>query len=142
MPEPVAGFSEMYGTDRLHEAIADVEFVILTVPLTEETRHLFSTEAFDRMRSDTYVVNVARGPVVDTTALIDAIETGAIAGAALDVFETEPLPERSPLWDFENVIITPHAAALTRDYFREIGGLVEENVSRLEAGEVFHNRVV
>jgi len=82
----------------LFEAIADAEFVIVTVPLTDETHHLFDAEAFEAMRDDTYFVNVARGPVVDEPALIDALEADSLAGAALDVFEEEPLPESSPLW--------------------------------------------
>ncbi|PCR92732.1 D-2-hydroxyacid dehydrogenase [Natrinema ejinorense] len=140
--DPVPGFDEIDTTDRLLEAIADAEFVIVTVPLTDETHHLFDAEAFDAMRDDAYFVNVARGSVVDEPALIDALEGDALAGAALDVFEAEPLPEDSPLWGMDEVIISPHCAAYTRDYFRDIGDIVRENVDRLAAGEEFHNRVV
>ncbi|SER28690.1 D-2-hydroxyacid dehydrogenase [Natrinema salaciae] len=140
--EPVPGFDEIHANDRLLEAIADAEFVVVTVPLTDETRHLFDAEAFAAMREDAYFVNVARGAVVDEPALIDALEADALAGAALDVFEEEPLPADSPLWGMDEVIVSPHCAAYTRDYFRDTGDIVRENVDRLADGEPFHNRVV
>jgi len=140
--DPVPGFDEVYTNDRLLEAIGDAEFVIVTVPLTDETHHLFDAETFDAMDDDAYFVNVARGSVVDEPALIDALEAGDLAGAALDVFEEEPLPEESPLWEMDEVIISPHCAAYTRDYFRDVGEIVRENVDRLADGEEFYNRVV
>ncbi|WP_049922070.1 D-2-hydroxyacid dehydrogenase [Halopiger djelfimassiliensis] len=140
--DPVPGFDEVFATDRLHEALFDADFVIVTVPLTDETRHLFDADVFDAMRDDAYFVNVARGPVVDESALIDALEADRLAGAALDVFETEPLPAESPLWEMDDVIVSPHCAAYTRDYFRDVGDIVRENVDRLETGEPFHNRVI
>ncbi|NUB89870.1 D-2-hydroxyacid dehydrogenase [Haloterrigena sp. SYSU A558-1] len=140
--EPVPGFEEVYATDDLLEAVTDAEFVIVTLPLTDETRHLVDADVFEAMRADAYFVNVGRGPVVDEAALIDALESETIEGAALDVFETEPLPEESPLWELDEVIVTPHCAAFTEDYFRAVGDIVRENVSRLESGEEFHNRVV
>ena len=140
--EPVPGFEEIYPTDELLEAVSDAEFVIVTVPLTDETRQLFDAAAFDAMRDDAYFVNVARGGVVDQGALVEVLESGALAGAALDVFEEEPLPEESPLWGMDEVIVTPHCAAFTRDYFRDVGDIVRENVDRLESGESLYNRVV
>jgi len=74
--------------------------------------------------------------------LIDALEAGELAGAALDVFEEEPLPDSSPLWGMDEVIVSPHAAAYTRDYFRDVGEIVRENVERLADDEEFYNRVV
>ncbi|MFP8955151.1 D-2-hydroxyacid dehydrogenase [Natrialbaceae archaeon A-CW3] len=141
-PEPVPGFEEIEPVSALHEAVSGVDFVVSTLPLTDETHHLFDATVFEAMDEDAYVVNVGRGPVVDESALIEALETGSIAGAALDVFETEPLPEDSPLWEMDEVIVTPHCGAYTRDYAHDIGGLVRENVRRLEAGEAFTNRVV
>ncbi|WP_254531930.1 D-2-hydroxyacid dehydrogenase [Natrinema gelatinilyticum] len=140
--DPVPGFDDVFATNDLLEAIGDADFVILTVPLTDETHHLFDAEAFAAMRADAYFVNVARGSVVDEPALIDALEADDLAGAALDVFETEPLPEESPLWEMDEVIVSPHCAAYTRDYFRDVGDIVRENVSRLETGEDLMNRVV
>ncbi|WP_137289429.1 D-2-hydroxyacid dehydrogenase [Natronorubrum halophilum] len=140
--DPVPGFEEIHPNDELLEAIADAEFVIVTVPLTDETHHLFDAEAFAAMRDDAYFVNVARGPVVDEAAVIEALESNAIRGAALDVFEEEPLPEDSPLWEMDEVIVTPHCAAYTRDYFRDVGEIVLENADRLADGDALTNRVV
>ncbi|RQH02034.1 D-2-hydroxyacid dehydrogenase [Natrarchaeobius oligotrophus] len=140
--DPVPGFETIHPTGELLEAVSDVDFVIVTLPLTDGTHHLLDAAAFDAMGDDAYLVNVGRGSVVDQDALIDALESGSIAGAALDVFETEPLPESSPLWEFDEVILTPHAASFTVDYFRDVGDIVRENVERLAAGEPFHNRVV
>jgi len=140
--DPVPGFDEIDATDALHEAIADATFVVAAVPLTEDTRELFGAAEFETMRSDAYSVNVARGAIADESALIDALESGAIRGAALDVFETEPLPRESPLWTMDEVIVTPHAAAYTRDYHRDVGDIVRRNVERLEAGGELTNRVV
>ncbi|ELY92490.1 D-isomer specific 2-hydroxyacid dehydrogenase NAD-binding protein [Natrialba hulunbeirensis JCM 10989] len=140
--DPVPGFEEVFATEDRHTAVADADFVIITLPLTDDTNHLADAEFFDAMRDDAYFVNVGRGSIVDEPALVDALESNSIEGAGLDVFETEPLPEESPLWEMDEVIITPHCAAFTVDYFRDVGGLVRENVDRLAAEEPFVNRVV
>jgi D-2-hydroxyacid dehydrogenase (NADP+) len=141
-PEDVPGVEQIYTPANLHDAIADARFVALTVPLTDETEGLIGPGEFEIMREDAYLVNVARGPVVDQDALVAALDDGALAGAALDVFEEEPLPEESPLWDHENVLVTPHVAAAEVDYYRHIADLVAENVRRRGTGEAWHNRVV
>lgn len=130
-PTRVPHVREVYTPENLHEAIADVRFVAVSVPLTEQTHGMFGPEEFAAMREDAYIINVARGPVIEEDALIEAVQEGEIAGAALDVFETEPLPAESPLWDMDEVIVTPHASAMTRDYYREIEALVRENLHRL-----------
>ncbi|AGB38252.1 D-2-hydroxyacid dehydrogenase [Natronococcus occultus] len=140
--DPVEGFAEVYASEDLEDAVADADFVIVTLPLTEATRHLFDADVFGAMADDAYLVNVGRGPVVDEDALIDALEADGLAGAALDVFETEPLPAESPLWEMDEVIVTPHCAAFTEDYYRAIGDLVRENVERFAEGEAATNRVV
>jgi D-2-hydroxyacid dehydrogenase (NADP+) len=140
--EPVSPVERVYRPAALHEAIADARFVVLAVPLTDETAGLVGEAEFDRMREDAYLVNVARGPVVDQEALVAALEAGDVAGAALDVFEREPLPGDSPLWDHEEVIVTPHVAAMTRRYHADIAGLVRENVEHARAGNALVNRVV
>lgn len=140
-PEPIGPVGAVYAPDELHEAIADARFVALAVPLTEETRGLIGAAELDAMREDAYLLNVARGPVVDEPTLIDALDAGEIAGAALDVFETEPLPEESPLWGMDEVLVTPHCAAYTRDYYRRIAELVRENLERGD-DEPLINRVV
>lgn len=139
--EPVDGVSEIYHSDDLHEAIADARFVALAVPHTPQTEGLLSTAEFETMREDAYVVNVGRGPVVDEEALVEALETEEVAGAGLDVFETEPLPEESPLWDFEDVIISPHKGSATNRYHLDIADLIKENVRRFRSGEELKNRV-
>ncbi|MFC6990050.1 D-2-hydroxyacid dehydrogenase [Haloplanus sp. GCM10025708] len=139
--ERVDGVSELYDPAELHEAIADARFVALAVPHTPETEGLLGPEEFDLMRDDAYVVNVARGPVVDEDALVEALEAGDVAGAGLDVFETEPLPEDSPLWEFDEVIVSPHKGSATNRYHLDIADLVSENVRRFRAGEDLKNRV-
>ncbi|ADJ15333.1 2-D-hydroxyacid dehydrogenase [Halalkalicoccus jeotgali B3] len=139
--EPVPGVSEIYGPDDLHEAISDARFVAITLPHTPETDGLLSTPEFEAMREDSYLVNVARGPIVDEDALVSAIEDGEIAGAALDVFETEPLPDQSPLWDMEEVLVMPHKGSATNRYHLDIADLVKENVEHYWAGEELRNRV-
>lgn len=106
-PRKDESYLEMYGLDKLDMAIANADVVVLTLPLTEETKHLFNKERFEKMKSGAVLVNITRGSVVDTSALIDALNS-KLGGAVLDVFEEEPLNENSPLWDLENVIITPH----------------------------------
>ncbi len=140
--DSVPGFEEVYAVDELHAAIEDVKFVVSTLPLTEETHHLFGSDEFAAMGEDAYFINVGRGPVVDEAALIEALRGSDLAGAALDVFETEPLPEDSPLWGMDDVIVTPHCAAFTREYYRDVAELVRENVRRMDDGEELRNRIV
>lgn len=141
-PTRVPHVREVFTPDALHDAIADARFVAVATPLLPSTEGMFGPEEFEAMRSDAYVINVARGPVIQEDALVEALEDGEIAGAGLDVFETEPLPEASPLWEMDNVIVTPHVAAMTRDYYREIEALVRENITLLSAGESPVNKVV
>jgi D-2-hydroxyacid dehydrogenase (NADP+) len=140
--ESVPGVEEVYTPDDLHEAIRDAKFVALATPLTPETEGLVGEAELAVMRDDAYLINVARGPVVDEDALIAALRDGEIAGAGLDVFEEEPLPDESPLWGFDNVVLTPHCGAMTRNYHRDIADLVRENVERIRDGEELVNRVV
>jgi D-2-hydroxyacid dehydrogenase (NADP+) len=140
--EPVEGVEQVYPSGELHEAIGDARFVAVATPLTDETEGLIGESEFAAMRGDAHLINVARGPIVDEDALIRALREDEIAGAALDVFEVEPLPQGSPLWEFEEVIVTPHAAAYTRGYYEDIAGLVRENVARIATGENLRNRVV
>jgi D-2-hydroxyacid dehydrogenase (NADP+) len=139
--EPVEYVREVYASDDLHDAIADADFVVLTVPLTDATEGMVGADELAAMGDDAYLVNVARGPVVRQDELVAALRDGTIAGAALDVFEEEPLPADAPLWDFEDVIVTPHCAAMTRDYYRDIADLVRQNVMHV-GSEKWVNRVV
>lgn len=139
--EPVDGVDRLYDPEELHEAVADARFVVVATPHTPETDGLFSTTEFTVMREDAYLVNVARGPIVDEDALIEALDAGEVAGAALDVFETEPLPERSPLWEYRDVIVTPHKGSATNRYHLDLAELVIENLDRIREGEDLRNRV-
>lgn len=98
---------KMYHISRLGEVLPDSDVVVLTLPLTEETKHLFGEDAFAAMKKGAILVNIARGGVVDTQALIRALQ-GHLGGAVLDVFEEEPLSADSPLWDMDQVLLTPH----------------------------------
>jgi phosphoglycerate dehydrogenase-like enzyme len=99
----------LYGTDRLHEALAEADYVAVTLPGTPETHHLVDEEAIRSMQKGAYFVNVGRGAAVDERGLVEALREGRLSGAALDVFEVEPLPRESPLWELDNVIISPHS---------------------------------
>ena len=107
-PSPRGHFDEVLGMDRLDDTLPEGDAVILCLPLTDETRHLMNAQRFARMKRGAVLVNMARGPVTDTAALIDALQSGQLLGAAVDVCEQEPLPEDSPLWDLPNCILTPH----------------------------------
>ncbi|PSP72188.1 D-2-hydroxyacid dehydrogenase [Halobacteriales archaeon QS_3_64_16] len=141
-PTPVDGVREVYTPANLERAIEDSRFVVLCVPLIEETQELIGPEELAAMEKDAFLVNVARGAVVEERALVDALEAGEIAGAALDVFESEPLPEGSPLWEMEEVVISPHVAAAHEGYADRVAAIVRENLQRQERGKSFANRVV
>lgn len=105
-PREDKNYNKMITLDLLDSAISDADIVVLTLPLTDETYHLFNDKRLKRLRKNAVLVNISRGAVIDTVALIESLPN--IGGAVLDVFEEEPLPLNSPLWDTENVIITPH----------------------------------
>jgi phosphoglycerate dehydrogenase-like enzyme len=111
------------------------DIICINAELTEETRGLIDDEAFNKMGDNTILVNTARGPIVDTEALIGALKSGTLAGAGLDVFETEPLPEQSLLHKIDNVITTPHAAAMTREYRRAGIDKLVKNTKSILSGE-------
>jgi phosphoglycerate dehydrogenase-like enzyme len=137
--DEVVGFDDEQG---FHDALARSEYVVVACPLTETTRGLLDANAFKTMDPDTVLVNVGRGPVVDTEALLDALRGNAIRGAALDVTDPEPLPEDHELWGFDNVLVTPHNAGHTPKYWERMADIVAENVERLDAGETeFRNQV-
>lgn len=100
--------AEIYLLEQLHEALKISDVIVLTLPLTPETKHIFDRKTFSQIKDGAVLVNIARGGVVDTTAMTEALETGRLSGAVLDVFEEEPLGEDSPLWDMEHVVVTPH----------------------------------
>lgn len=135
---------EVFSPESLHTMIKQADYVVVACPLTPATRRLFGTAEFMTMNEHAVLINVARGPIVDETALVEAIQEGEILGAALDVFEEEPLPGSSPLWDLDDVIITPHMAGSTPHYWERNADLIARNYPHFLGGrfEKFVNRVV
>jgi D-3-phosphoglycerate dehydrogenase len=131
----VAGADRSVGPDGLGELLEASDVVVLIAPLTPATRHLLDAAALARLRPTAWVVNVARGGLIDTDALVAALRAGRLGGACLDVTEPEPLPDGHPLWSLPNVLITPHVAntmAMLEEAFREH---VAANVARFARGE-------
>ena len=140
-PAPYPAADEMHGPDALQAILPRADFVSLHVRLNAKTRGLLSREALAAMKPGAYLVNTSRGPVVDEAALIDALRSGHLGGAYLDVFETEPLPVESPLWSMPNVLITPHASDSIRGWPRRFAVLFADNLDRWRAGEPLLNVV-
>jgi phosphoglycerate dehydrogenase-like enzyme len=131
----VPGATRTLPADRVGEVWGAARHVVIAAPATDGTRHLVGAAELAAMREDAWLVNVARGSLVDMDALVDALRAGAIAGAALDVTDPEPLPDGHPLWELENVLITPHVATPPESERRHFAARVRENVRRLAAGE-------
>ncbi len=112
----------------LKERLPEAEILVLAIALTDETRHLIDADAFARMKRGAFLVNASRGPVVDEAALVTALTDGTLAGAALDVFETEPLPADSPLWKLDNVLLSAHNSYYGNNNHRRMMALVLKNL--------------
>jgi phosphoglycerate dehydrogenase-like enzyme len=131
---------ELYSTDRLHDALGEADYVAVTLPGTPQTQHLVDAGAIGAMKPGAYFVNVGRGTVVDEGALVKALESGHLSGAALDVFEVEPLPEESQLWELHNVIVSPHATDMVPSIInKRQTDLFCENLHRYLDGEPLVN---
>jgi phosphoglycerate dehydrogenase-like enzyme len=133
--------SAVYPPSGLERLLEESDAVVLTAPLTPETRGLIGAAQLRRMKPDAVLVNVARGKLIVERELADALAQGALSGAALDVFEHEPLDPASPLWDLPNVVITPHTSAFRDDYWALAIGLFAANLRRFERGEMLNNVV-
>ncbi|MCP5152161.1 MAG: D-2-hydroxyacid dehydrogenase [Ectothiorhodospiraceae bacterium] len=136
-----AELGRVHGFDELDALLPWADHVVLIAPLTPQTRACMDGARLARMRSSAYLVNLGRGQLVDESALIDALGAGAIAGAALDVFETEPLPSSSPLWDMPNVIVSPHMSGDFVGCFDVLASQFLDNFRRYRAGEPLVNVV-
>jgi phosphoglycerate dehydrogenase-like enzyme len=134
-PQKVSGAEQTLGLNRLDEVISQSDFLVLAAPLTETTCHLINAERLGRMQPEAYLVNVSRGALIDEAALLDTLRNHHIGGAALDVFDREPLPADSPLWELDNLLITPHTAALTHKMWERHYELIQENLRRYLSGE-------
>jgi phosphoglycerate dehydrogenase-like enzyme len=131
----------LYSPEQLREMLALCDYVVLTVPLTRETQGMVGEEELRAMKPTAYLVNIARGQVCDESALVHALQAGWIAGAGLDVFAQEPLPEASPLWTMPNVILTPHLSGFSRNYEQRAADIFRENLGRYIAGQPLLNVV-
>ena len=118
--------------DKIHEAFARSDYVVLCSPLTETTHGLVGSEEFGTLGPDAVVVNVGRGPLIETSELVDALRKGEIGGCALDVTDPEPLPSDHPLWDLDNVIITPHMGGHTPEHWPRLADILAENAKLLD----------
>ncbi len=131
----------VFPPERLPELLPQLDVLVLAVPLTEATRGMIDATALGRLRKGAWLINVARGPCVVEADLIEALESGHLAGAGLDVTEVEPLPPESPLWELPQVLITPHVGAQSRDRFDKVTAFACENIRRFRRGESLWNEV-
>jgi len=129
------GFDAVLPRARLREAAAEADALVVMVPLTDGTRRMVDRGVLEAMKPSAILINLARGPVVDEVALVEALRAGRIAGAGLDVFEVEPLPPESPLWDMPNVIVTPRVGGMSDVYAQQALPLLEENIRAFLSGD-------
>jgi phosphoglycerate dehydrogenase-like enzyme len=131
----------LYPAQALRSMLQECDYVVILTPLTAETQNLLNNEALASMKPGAVLINVARGGIIDEKALLKALESGLLGGAALDVFENEPLPEDSPLWAAPNLIISPHIAGIMPDYLDHAGDVFIENLQRFLEGREMLNVV-
>lgn len=138
--EKDADVDQVFPASQLHELLAMSDYVVISVPLTPQTEKLIGEAELRAMRPSAYLVNIARGRVIDEQALIRALREGWIAGAGLDVAEEEPLPPENPLYSMPNVILTPHISGASVHYDERLAALFAENLRRYRAGQPLKNR--
>jgi D-2-hydroxyacid dehydrogenase (NADP+) len=138
---PVEGVDEVFSRDGLAKMLSRADFVVLCVPLTAETRGMIGVDEFRLMKDSAYLINVARGPVVREDMLLEALRHRWIAGAGLDVFAKEPLAPDHPLYNLDNVIISPHVAGVTPYYWDRMAKLFVDNFKKFLAGEELPTKV-
>jgi phosphoglycerate dehydrogenase-like enzyme len=131
----------VYATADLHKMLPECDYVVVAAPLTPDTKHMMSTAEFNAMKREAIIMNVGRGPVIDEAAMVEALRSGRIRGAALDVFEVEPLPRDSPLWGMENALISAHTADHTKDWLNDAAQFFLEQFARWKKGEPLKNLV-
>jgi phosphoglycerate dehydrogenase-like enzyme len=140
--DPAATIPEaMYPSTELVDLLPACDFVVLTAPLTADTHHIINAGTLAIMKPSAYLINLGRGPLVEETALVESLRHNKLAGAGLDVFETEPLPAESALWQLDNVIISPHVSGFTPLYDERASDLFAENLRRSLSGEPLINLV-
>jgi phosphoglycerate dehydrogenase-like enzyme len=134
-PERGGDANEVVGTSDMETILPRADFVLLAAPLTPKTKHIINAQRLASMKPSSFIINVSRGPLIDDDALIAALRSRQIAGAALDVFVEEPLPQTSPYWELKNVLITPHTAAVTERLWERHYSMIAENLRRFIAGK-------
>lgn len=135
------GVSRVVGPEALGDVLAEADIVVLAAPLTGDTTSLLDAQALARMKRDAVLVNIARGPLVDTDALVQALRSGHLRGAALDVFDREPLPTDHPLWRLPNVLVTPHTSGFRDGHWDAVVDLFAEQLRAFEQGQPLRWRV-
>ncbi|MBI3784808.1 MAG: D-2-hydroxyacid dehydrogenase [Deltaproteobacteria bacterium] len=138
---PLPGVEAVVPPERLQELLSWADFVVLALPLTRETHGLVGERQLAAMKSSAHLINVGRGELIDEEALVSALQRGAIGGAALDVFNQEPLPSEHPFWKLPNLVLTPHISGYTPNYFRKALDLFEDNLGRYIAATPLRNVV-
>ncbi|BCW34249.1 2-hydroxyacid dehydrogenase [Arthrobacter sp. StoSoilA2] len=134
-------FDHIHSSRDLAGIVGDVDYLVLAAPLTGDTKGLVGADVLSAMKSTAHLINVGRGELVGTDALVEALASGSIAGAALDVVHPEPLPAGHPLWSMDNVIITPHMSGDTEDYLDDLGQLFVDNLRLFSQGKPLLNIV-
>ncbi|KZL88366.1 phosphoglycerate dehydrogenase [Clostridium magnum] len=132
-------FNKCYSMSNIDKVLSESDVVIITLPYTNDTHHLINEDKFSSMKNNIFFINIARGAIVDEKALINNLQSGKVAAAALDVFEEEPLPESSPLWSMDNVIITPHNSWISELRNERRFDLIYENMKRYMENEELIN---
>ncbi len=132
------GVQQVFASSQVDQLLAQSDYVVLAVPVTPLTKRMMNAAHLANMKPDACLINVGRGPLVDEEALAQALREKTIGGAALDVFEAEPLPADSPLWDLENLLITPHTAGLTEKLWERHYQCISENLRRYLQGQPLH----
>ena len=133
--EPPEGVAQVFGAEEIDRVLEQSDFLVMAAPTTPSTKGLINAARLAHMRSDAFLINVGRGPLVVESDLIEALRNHRIAGAALDVFDQEPLATDSPLWDLDNLLITPHTAGLTEKLWERHYALISENLRRYLKGQ-------
>jgi phosphoglycerate dehydrogenase-like enzyme len=139
--QPVAGVDRVGGPEDTAVLLADADYVVVLLPLTPETRAFLGAKLLDALPERAVLINLARGGIVDEPALIARLRDGRLRGAALDVFDREPLPDDDPIWKAPNTILTPHIAGWFPGYAEKLAEIFSENLGRLERGETLRNEV-
>lgn len=134
-------FHQCYSIDKINQVISQCDFLVIAAPYTEKTHHVINSEVFSNMKDGTYLINIARGSIIDEKSLIENLKSGKIKKAALDVFENEPLTEDSPIWEMDNVIISPHNSWASEMFRRRRFDIAYENMKRYISNENLINVV-